>query len=36
MFSLQNKTAVITGAGSGVGKAIALCLQSKGQQCSDL
>lgn len=30
MFSLQNKTAVITGAGSGIGKAIALTFAQQG------
>ncbi|MBU3743603.1 MAG: SDR family NAD(P)-dependent oxidoreductase, partial [Sediminibacterium sp.] len=30
MFSLQNNTAVITGAGSGIGKAIALLFAKQG------
>lgn len=30
MFSLQNKTAVITGAGSGIGKAVALMFAAQG------
>ena len=32
MFSLQNKTALITGAGSGIGQAIALTFASQGAQ----
>lgn len=32
MFSLQNKTAVITGAGSGIGKAIALIFARQGAE----
>jgi len=32
MFSLKNKKAVITGAGSGIGKAIALLLSSQGAE----
>lgn len=29
MFSLKNKTAVVTGGGSGIGEAISLLLQSR-------
>ena len=32
MFSLQQKTAVITGGGSGIGRAIALCFARQGAQ----
>ena len=31
MFSLQNKTAIITGAGSGIGKAVALLFAKQGR-----
>jgi NAD(P)-dependent dehydrogenase (short-subunit alcohol dehydrogenase family) len=34
MFSLQNKTAVITEAGSGIGKAIALSFAQQRGRCS--
>src|ERR1700712_303163 len=32
MFSLENKTAVITGAGSGIGRAVALLFAKQGAQ----
>jgi NAD(P)-dependent dehydrogenase (short-subunit alcohol dehydrogenase family) len=32
MFSLKNKSAVITGAGSGIGKAVALLFAQQGSE----
>ena len=32
MFSLQNKKAVVTGGGSGIGKAIAIILAKQGAE----